>query len=1027
MKTLIYRNLCNVVFVFGLICLLTACQDGPEGLGQTPEGSGATILFDLDVKPLPEIPFPNDIATRPDATASTGRRINASLIAPTTLEAKIRQKLNQLDGFGTFQAVSVAFNQPLDIENIVTRQRDNLDFADDVIYLVSIDPDSPDYAKPVLLDFGRGNFPVTLKRSDSYFTADPRWYATNAIFETADEDQNGNGILDPGEDSDDDGVLDRPNVWPKDSDPLDGLMTFYENETNTLIARPVVPLRQSTTYAVILTNRLVGIDGQPVRSPFKWKHHLTQTEDLARLEDVFDKWQDSGISMSWEDVAFSWVYSTQSITEELVAIREGINGVGPLAWLADEFSTLVKPELAMDSSFAIREKVSPYTMQAWRLYDAFMEVGIAIMGDDFYKIAPMLETFEHLDYLVAGTFKSPDFLRTEEEDIHGENFDLDITAGTAQVVENEINFLLAVPKETEKFKQPFPVAIYCHGYGSFKVEALAFASLMSRFGIATVGIDGWGHGSPLNATAMSIVKAAGNKYGFSPYLETMFDGRERDLDGDDIPDPGGEFWTAYGFHTRDVVRQTVVDHFQLFRILRSWDGQNIWDLDQDEDGELDLAGDFNNDGVVDAGGPDVKYYAWGQSMGGIISALLAPLEPSVIAAAPTAGGAGMSDVGIRTQLLAVRNAVMLRTMGPLVVGLPTGADDAVQVSLVVPVAKESNRMVIDEVRGVYVGDRVLVENITKGEEHWSTIKPGFLFRVSMEADIADFFSVTFYDQQGREYAHLDSWSEDVSYYKDNVVTYGAGDPLQTPTEGFGLSRCTPSLRRMISLFQAIVDKADPVNFMPFCFMDPLDIRPEGKKPTNLLVVACLGDQDVPVHTQATMGRAGGVIPYLEEDPRYGMTPNDWLISKYVYEGVAGLGRYPDHMFEYDDPIAGPIYVDAIFDPDDLDENSDGFNAPAPSPANRLRTRIETESGVSAMRFAYLRPDGVHGIMPTNLSDDFNVFAYFANMLAHYFYYDGKVLIDNVLLQYVDSYCRQEGSQITCCTPQTDPACPRPGD
>ena len=37
----------------------------------------------------------------------------------------------------------------------------------------------------------------------------------------------------------------------------DALMTFYESETNTLIARPVEPLRERTTYAVVVTRRLL--------------------------------------------------------------------------------------------------------------------------------------------------------------------------------------------------------------------------------------------------------------------------------------------------------------------------------------------------------------------------------------------------------------------------------------------------------------------------------------------------------------------------------------------------------------------------------------------------------------------------------------------------------------------------------------------------------------------------------------------------------------------------------------------------
>ena len=57
------------------LCLLAAaCADSApfEGLGRAEPGPGPKIVFDLLRKPLPEIPFPNDLATRQDATSPTG-------------------------------------------------------------------------------------------------------------------------------------------------------------------------------------------------------------------------------------------------------------------------------------------------------------------------------------------------------------------------------------------------------------------------------------------------------------------------------------------------------------------------------------------------------------------------------------------------------------------------------------------------------------------------------------------------------------------------------------------------------------------------------------------------------------------------------------------------------------------------------------------------------------------------------------------------------------------------------------------
>lgn len=47
--------------------------------------------------------------------------------------------------------------------------------------------------------------------------------------------------------------------------------------------KPIVPMREATTYAVVLTERLTSPEGDPVRSPFAAVNHSSQTDALARL------------------------------------------------------------------------------------------------------------------------------------------------------------------------------------------------------------------------------------------------------------------------------------------------------------------------------------------------------------------------------------------------------------------------------------------------------------------------------------------------------------------------------------------------------------------------------------------------------------------------------------------------------------------------------------------------------------------------------------------------------------------------
>ena len=72
-----------------MVAVLSSCDpSGPraEGWAPTRQTGGPTVLWDAVAKPLPEIPLPNDAATRRDPASPTGRRLNISLDAPTELE-----------------------------------------------------------------------------------------------------------------------------------------------------------------------------------------------------------------------------------------------------------------------------------------------------------------------------------------------------------------------------------------------------------------------------------------------------------------------------------------------------------------------------------------------------------------------------------------------------------------------------------------------------------------------------------------------------------------------------------------------------------------------------------------------------------------------------------------------------------------------------------------------------------------------------------------------------------------------------
>ena len=139
----------------------------PAGLSATLEGTGPRVLFNLEARPLPEIPFPNDLATLPDPTSPTGRRLNLSLIGPTLLESGVRAKADRLDGFGTFSPISVRFDAPIDPNALRALHLDR-DPKNDAVLVVDVDPKSPEFGRVAPLDLGYyAELPEAMKVSPS--------------------------------------------------------------------------------------------------------------------------------------------------------------------------------------------------------------------------------------------------------------------------------------------------------------------------------------------------------------------------------------------------------------------------------------------------------------------------------------------------------------------------------------------------------------------------------------------------------------------------------------------------------------------------------------------------------------------------------------------------------------------------------------------------------------------------------------------------------------------------------------------
>lgn len=455
-----------------MLLFVAACEVdiAPVGLQPTPDGHGPRVRFDAER----DLPLPNDVATAPDPTSRSGRRPSLSIRGGSS--NALHRELDAMEGWGVSQPITVGFERnetvdvrlpALDVEAVVARMaQDEHDPSNDPFYVVNLST-----GIPALLDVGAGYSPLTIRDPARYAPVDHKGSENNLLFETVEE-----GADLPFfsyttvRDRDFDGVLDHPNVYD-----------WYERETDTLILRPIVPLAEATEYAVVLTDRLRGPDGQPVRSPFEAIHHPTQRSGIARLRDwltdnrlarYYGDLAGSGLS----HVAFAWTFTTAPAREDLRVLREGLNGNGPLARIGRDFPAEVK----VDASN-----------------------GCAIPSSS-------------VDHILTGTFDTPNLMGDGPDG----RFGIEFQKGEGAIRHETVQWVLVVPKPTKERQAPFPVVVWTHDDDGYADDAEIYGADYARQGIAFLAFNrpGFGPATPNRCVTSGRSAAPPNAPWFTGHL-----------------------------------------------------------------------------------------------------------------------------------------------------------------------------------------------------------------------------------------------------------------------------------------------------------------------------------------------------------------------------------------------------------------------------------------------------------------------------------------------------------------------------
>lgn len=876
----------------------------PQGIAATDTVlPGPTVVFDPLRRPQAEMPFPNDLALRKRADGA--QFINVSTQTEAKIDQLNRQHLNAVEGFSGLTPISVAFDGPLELTSV----------TDQTVYVVNVQEGSPHLGEIVPLDLGRGWFPHTADPY-AYFPHDP-YKDFNSMVMPPDNQV----------DSDGDGV---PDKW----------VYHYEIATHTLDIRPLMPLHAGEQYAVILTKGVKGWDKSgrygPIRSPFSFVNHDTQTTAIARALPAL-----AARGVQTADIAFAWTLTTGDLARTFRALRDGIYGTGPFAWLDKEFPAKINDIYDMevtfdgDGTYGGLNK-DPFPVVPW-------DTTFTLQGTYLKQIFGLLNNFvqaggfDHVSHAVFGDMQTVN-LRATPDNV----WDLDVKKGTIGRDEarfhEKVPFLLIVPKETAEHKPPFPVVVYAHATGTSRIECLLMADKLAQAGIATFSIDAVGHG-PVLADALKYLDANG----FSQYLpiirtllpkflyadwekrfpDSMSDedvmkallkhgfmqqlavkGRATDDDGDCFTKGGEAYYAPNAFRLRDAMRQTTLDYIMAVRMLHAL-GSNIpappANPKTASKAELMpslLAGDFNMDGKLDAGGPNVPYFMMGISLGGIHTALTAPLEPNIVAAAPVVPGAGLADIFMRTRLHGVVTPLMHAISGPKVIACPekskggklTGMaylswnDDSDDCKHLTRQTYRDDKLGICLEHKIEVptffakvvappGATVLLDNLSNGNHGQAKVEDDGSFALAVQSDKFDTLRVRVQ-------------SAGVAVADVTAVT---------PYEGLAKDRNTPDFRRFVQLAANVLEGADAITVADRVILDPLP----GHGHTNILMMLAVLDQTVPFTTGVTLARAMGLFGrdnLLGADAPY----RSWF-EKAIAAGLLNGQDVPPPKLSPDDP------------------------------------------------------------------------------------------------------------------------------
>jgi len=235
---------------------------------------------------------------------------------------------------------------------------------------------------------------------------------------------------------------------------------------------PRVPLKSSTSYLVILTNKIKGTDGNPAQAPSAYSLARSSTpligtdyEALEPLRQLINNMEAVATSqgVQQDNIILSWSFTTQSISNVLDTVAANTTA-GDIAMVSTGFNTSQLQPAGID-------------------YE-----GLAFAGMADVQIGTLKVPY----YLEAPSAENPTATLTGYWKGVGGSALTRFNPNPVQNTSLNIPIMMTVPNENSGQLMPesgWPIIIYQHGITRVRTDMLIYADNLAKAGFALIAMD----------------------------------------------------------------------------------------------------------------------------------------------------------------------------------------------------------------------------------------------------------------------------------------------------------------------------------------------------------------------------------------------------------------------------------------------------------------------------------------------------------------------------------------------------------